>query len=237
MATQAHPLTPHLISDLPPSFYYLPSFLTPLEESALLSTIASKPYIPLAHRRLQVYPAQLTAKNVLLSKDSLPSWLVDPLQHRFDALDIFNISTSDGETKKPQMNHVLINNYRPGEGILPHEDGAAYYPVTATVSLGSHTVLDVYEKLETGERAETPRWRILQEPRSLLVTKGEAYECTLHGIAEVSLDGGLDERGVCNWGLVVEKEEYRGERQRGERVSLTCRCVRKVSSLGRLVGR
>lgn len=181
--------------------------------------------MPLSRRRLQVYPAQLTAQNVLLSRDPLPEWLTEPLAARFAALGVF-------EGVPAGMNHVLVNNYRSGEGIMAHEDGAAYFPVTATVSLGSHAVLDVYEKGSTGEQG--PRWRILQEPRSLLVTRDAAYSETLHGIAEVEGD---EVGGVANFELLGEPERYVGFVERGERVSLTCRGVRRVSRLGgRLFG-
>ena len=171
-------------------------------------------------------------------------------------------------------NHILINHYKPGEGIHPHEDGPAYAPVTATVSLGAHTVLDVYEKRAEGEgevRAETEaedgdgdgsgdgpgdgdendkrthpqRWRILQEPRSLLLTLPPAYGDTLHGIQSVEVDYDLHAGSVANWDLLdegtraaVRNEEDGGPGalRRGERVSLTCRDVLKVSKLGGRVG-
>lgn len=60
-------------------------------------------------------------------------------------------------------NHVLVNEYRPGEGIMPHEDGPAYYPMVATVSLGAPIVLDIFEKGEEG--LGEARYRIVQEPR------------------------------------------------------------------------
>lgn len=44
-------------------------------------------------------------------------------------------------------NHVLINEYLPGQGIMPHEDGPAFYPVISTISLGSHTILDFYRHI------------------------------------------------------------------------------------------
>ncbi len=52
---------------------------------------------------------------------------------------------------------------------MPHEDGAAYWPVVATVSLGSAIVFDIYEKnLHGGGSGETqPKWRVLQEARRL----------------------------------------------------------------------
>ena len=117
---------------------------------------------------------------------------------------------------------------------MPHEDGAAYYPVTATVSLGSHTVLDLYEKGENGERRDKPRWRVLQEPRSLLVTRDEAYERLLHGIQEVEVDDNLNEERVCNWEqLGHTSSSASGSKRREMRISLTCRDVLKVSSLGK----
>lgn len=68
---------------------------------------------------------------------------------------------------------------------MPHEDGGAYYAAVATVSLASHTVLDIYRWAEEGKegdlhntvraREREPAFSILQEPRSLLLTTGWAY--------------------------------------------------------------
>lgn len=52
-------------------------------------------------------------------------------------------------------NHCLVNEYKAGQGIMPHEDGAAYYPAVATVSLGSYTLLDVYRWAD--EEGDDPR--------------------------------------------------------------------------------
>lgn len=129
-----------------------------------------------------------------------------------------------------------MNEYLPGQGILPHEDGDAYYPVVATVSLGAAVVLDVYAKGEGGTGRE-PEWRILQERRSLLVTAGEIYTDRLHGIRGLDVDEGLGVGAVVNWGLVADKEEFKeGRNVRGLRVSLTFRDVVKVKSLGKGLG-
>lgn len=37
-------------------------------------------------------------------------------------------------------NHVLINEYQPQEGIMPHTDGPLYYPKTATFSIGGNVL-------------------------------------------------------------------------------------------------
>jgi len=119
---------------------------------------------------------------------------------------------------------------------MPHEDGDAYAPVVATVTVGAVGVLDVYGKgvegdggeRETGKK-EGPRWRIVQEPRSLLVTGGELYTGYLHGIREVVVDEGLDEERVVNWGLLGDRGLFEGGRcVRGTRVSLTFRDVLRV---------
>ncbi|KAL6009626.1 hypothetical protein ACLOJK_000054 [Asimina triloba] len=40
------------------------------------------------------------------------------------------------------INHVLINEYLPDQGIMPHQDGPAYFPVVAILSLGSPAVMN-----------------------------------------------------------------------------------------------
>lgn len=129
-----------------------------------------------------------------------------------------------------------MNEYLPGQGIFPHEDGAAYHPIVATVSLGGSIVLDVTPKGSGDECAAKPEpWRILQEPRSLLLTTGAAYTDTLHGIAEVGEDVDLSVDTVVNWGLLGDAEAVvasGGRNERVTRVSLTYRDVKKVSNVG-----
>jgi alkylated DNA repair protein alkB family protein 6 len=168
----------------------------------------------------------------------LPAYLLNPIAERFQKLGIFN------STPHRQPNHVLINEYKAGEGIMPHEDGAAYAPVVATVSLGGSLCLEITGKASTheaksGEDEDGGQLeeamcalptRILQEPRSLLVTTGVAYADLLHGIASVEVDEGLGEGTVVNWGLLGDRGRFEdGRNERGTRISLTYRDVLKVS--------
>ena len=128
---------------------------------------------------------------------------------------------------------------------MPHEDGAAYHPVVATVSLGATIVLNVTEKHDGQSHAEhethvkdKKTWRILQEPRSLLLTTGSAYKDTLHGIAEIVEDVDLNAETVANWDLLNERSHEtistngnKNERST-TRISLTFRDVVKVSDIG-----
>ncbi|KAF2222724.1 hypothetical protein BDZ85DRAFT_172710, partial [Elsinoe ampelina] len=218
------------IPSLPPTISYLPTFLTPLEEETILLSLPSHKWTPLTHRRLQAHPSPLTKSGTLLACP-LPPYLSSPILDRFTALGIFAGSPHGNP------NHCLVNEYAPGQGIMPHEDGATYHPVTATVSLGGAVVLDVYEKVGQGGGqggGEARKWRVLQERGSLLVTTGEVYGGTLHGIAEVEVDEDLGPETVANWELLGERErwEREGRNVRVTRTSLTYRDVVKVSDAG-----
>ena len=51
----------------------------------------------------------------------------------------------------PPPNHVLLNEYQPGQGILPHTDGPLYEQITATLSLGSDIVIEFTKRLASNE--------------------------------------------------------------------------------------
>jgi alkylated DNA repair protein alkB family protein 6 len=204
--------------------------------------IPAQRWTHLTHRRLQAHPSTLTKNNTLLAAP-LPAYLTNPVVQRFKQYGIFDA------TPHGQPNHVLINEYKPGEGIMPHEDGNAYAPVVATVSLGGSLCLDITAKPPSSGDANNPNTaeeglqkkleqyqvptRIFQEPRSLLITTGEAYQDLMHGIASIVVDENLNVDTVANWSLLADYksiEENGGRSARQTRVSLTYRDVLKVSS-------
>ncbi|KAL5366164.1 hypothetical protein BJX96DRAFT_169701 [Aspergillus floccosus] len=227
------------IRSLPEDAFYIADFITEEEEELLLQKITTAPlprWTHLSHRCLQTWPSALSKSNTLIDSP-LPAWLVSPIiTPRFDSLGIF----ADAPHGAP--NHVLVNEYRPGQGIMPHEDGAAYYPLVATVSLAAPIVLDLYSKggaddadadADADKRHRQPQHRILQERRSLLVTRGKIYTEFLHGIAETTADEDLGAESICNWDLLREPQQFRGVRVKREtRISLTYRDVLKVAKLG-----
>jgi len=218
------------VPGLPESCYYVHSFITPAEEEHILDQIKRLPdsrWTVLSHRRLLSLPSSLVgpAHDTLIAA-AMPGFL-DSIARRLQEHGYFEGSSHQGP------NHVLINEYNVGEGIMPHVDGPAYNPITATVSLGSHTVLEIYKKNEHGEREAVPTWRILQEPCSLLVTTGDMYVNTLHGISELTCDKDLDSEHIINWEYLGNRVPFEsGEAQRDTRVSLTLRDVTKVAKLG-----
>ncbi|RVX70579.1 hypothetical protein B0A52_05230 [Exophiala mesophila] len=223
-------MKPTPISALPPSCFYVPNFISLDEEQQILDGISRLPeskWTVLTHRRLLSLPSALTgAKSNTLVAAPMPTYL-DPVVARLKQHEYFN------ETTHQEPNHVLINEYKPGQGIMPHVDGPSYSPLTATVSLASHTVLEIYRKNQHGERETLPHWRILQEPRSLLITAGEMYDTTLHGISEVNTDHDLSADSIVNWHLLGDTKTYQsGTAMRHTRISLTFRDVVKVAKLG-----
>lgn len=209
--------------------------------------IPAQRWTHLTHRRLQAHPSTLTKNNTLLASP-LPTYLAHPIVQRFKELGIFN------ETPHQQPNHVLINEYRPGEGISPHEDGDAYAPMVATVSLGGSLCLDITHKptsakgcagegIDMGSNQHVKEnmqaashalpIRIFQEPRSLLLTTCDAYRNLMHGIAPIEFDEDLNGDTVANWNLLGDPgiiTEANGRNLRTTRTSLTYRDVLKVSS-------
>ncbi|KAI9884610.1 MAG: hypothetical protein M1823_003597 [Watsoniomyces obsoletus] len=237
----------------PPAAYYVTKFISAAEEQELLQKIHDAPtsrWTNLSWRRLQAYPSQLSAKNGLLATPLL-EWLLDPIIPRLRNIPIAKDNLESLENhlfdRSPHQspNHVLINEYEPGQGIMPHEDGAAYWPVVATVSLGAPIVLEIYGKDSDGRREQEPQWRILQEARrqecsngdSLLITTGSLYTDFLHGITETSVDEDLGPESIVNWNLLGAPQDYAsGQSPRRTRTSLTYRDVLKVSHLSDKLG-
>lgn len=200
-----------------------------------INTVPLPTWRNLSRRRLQAHPSPLSPSNTLLG-GALPEWLSTPVIPRlletplapYTNDNIFSNALHSGP------NHCLINEYLPGQGIHCHEDGDAYYPVVATVSLGSHIVLDVKQK---GGDTIVDRWRILQERRSLLITSGTLYTEFLHGISELEIDEDLARESIVNWDLLGDEDAYlTGWASREKRISLTFRDVKKVQMLGKAFG-
>nr|XP_033812283.1 alpha-ketoglutarate-dependent dioxygenase alkB homolog 6 isoform X3 [Geotrypetes seraphini] len=123
------------IGQIPPAVYYVPGFITSAEEAFLLQQVykAPKPkWTQLSGRRLQNWGGLPHPRGMMAEK--LPDWL-QMYAERISSYGMFGGNIA---------NHVLVNEYRPGEGIMPHEDGPMYFPTVTTISLGSHTLLDFY---------------------------------------------------------------------------------------------
>ncbi|OIV98956.1 hypothetical protein TanjilG_07391 [Lupinus angustifolius] len=194
-----------------PTLIYIPDFVTDSEQSFLLNNIYGAPtskWKPLKNRRLQNWGGVVHEKGLL--PQVLPPWLINLTQKIYEESGLFPSA----------INHVLINEYLPNQGIMPHQDGPAYFPVVAILSLGSPAVMDftphprlkldpqdVIDKDSDGGTFEVgkDKWlddhypfSVLLMPRSLLIFKDMAYSDYLHGIKDCAVH--------CYDGVVNETE-------------------------------
>ncbi|XP_061452741.1 alpha-ketoglutarate-dependent dioxygenase alkB homolog 6 isoform X3 [Rhineura floridana] len=138
-------LEPFRVTQSPPLAYYVPDFITEAEEVYLLQQVydAPKPkWTQLSGRRLQNWGGLPHPKGMILEK--LPPWL-QAYADKVSSLEVFGGKLA---------NHILVNEYRAGEGIMPHEDGPLYFPTVTTINLGSHALLDFYHPVSRGQQTE-----------------------------------------------------------------------------------
>lgn len=155
--------------------------------------------------------------------ESIPGWL----QLYVDKINNLGVL---GDHK---ANHVLVNEYLSGQGIMPHTDGPLFHPIISTISCGSHTVLLLQRSTVDGEtdeeKSENEVFQVLVERRSLLMIKDDAYHKYLHSIAEQTED--LILPTISNIEMCENVDEKHRVLKRGKRVSLTIRHVPKTSKL------
>uniref|UniRef100_A0A8D8XDX0 Alpha-ketoglutarate-dependent dioxygenase alkB homolog 6 n=1 Tax=Cacopsylla melanoneura TaxID=428564 RepID=A0A8D8XDX0_9HEMI len=202
----------YLLKKAPATVYYIPDFISREEESHLLNKIYSTPkpkWTQLSNRRLQNWGGIPHPKGMIAEK--LPNWL-DLYLDRIIQLGVF-------ETVKP--NHVLINEYTAGQGIMPHFDGDLYYPTIATISCGSHTLLNFYEPDKTTDGNEV--CSIFVDVRSLVILQDDMYKKYVHGIVPKTEDTlSSDILNICS-------SSPNQVLNRSTRVSLTIRHVPRTT--------
>ncbi|CAO2836819.1 unnamed protein product [Amaranthus hypochondriacus] len=199
-----------------PTVIYIPDFINDTEQTQILNHVYQAPvskWKTLKHRRLQNWGGVVHEKG-LIAQD-LPPWLTRVTQRLYEELGIFPAAP----------NHVLINEYLPDQGIMPHQDGPAYFPAAAILSLESPVVMNFTPHVKLSEnngttesevgsqnterdavvQSDTPSsFSLLLMPRSLLIFKDLAYSDYLHGIDDkteqpfdeaVNLNEGIKDSG------------------------------------------
>lgn len=217
-----------VVHDAPPTVYYIPDFISEEEELYLQRQVLNAPktkWTQLSGRRLQNWGGLPHPKGMLAEK--IPDWL-QAYCDKISALGAFGGKAA---------NHVLVNEYKPGEGIMPHEDGPLYFPTVTTISLGSHTLLDFYSPVGDAPQTEESRFlfSLLVKPRSLLILQDDMYQRLLHGIRPRTHDTLATATDVPN--LSAASAQPGDTLTRGTRVSLTIRHVPKVLKAKLMLGR
>ncbi|XP_021773031.1 alpha-ketoglutarate-dependent dioxygenase alkB homolog 6-like [Chenopodium quinoa] len=234
-----------------PTVIYIPEFINDSEQTQLLNHIYQAPiskWKTLKNRRLQNWGGVVHEKG-LISQD-LPPWLTKITQRIHEELGIFPAAP----------NHVLINEYQPDQGIMPHQDGPAYFPAASILSLKSPVVMNFTPHLKlsecggTAESEAIPQnseqstvplnshnsFSLLLMPRSLLIFKDLAYSDYLHGIEDNAVqpfDGAVNlTEAVKDSGFndLLPRLTCAEESSSGDAKTL-CRTAKRVSLTCRLV--
>ena len=198
------------------SLYLLRDFISLEQEQYLISKVNSTSKLrwkQLSSRRLLIYGVQELKKGIMIH-NSLPDFLVPILKEITSTLQSVDISL--------KINQCLTNEYLPGQGIMPHNDGPLYHPVVSTVSLGESCLLDFHKTEDDGIIASEPSYSILVPPRSLLVVCNSSYNEYCHGIAARNSDF-ISEHCVNGKEMLGKVAE-----RNNTRISLTFRAATKV---------
>lgn len=153
-----------------PGLAYRESFISPPEQTALLAQIDAAPWRQDLKRRVQHYGYRYDyrARSARESEGlgPLPGWLAG-VCGRLVEEGVFR--------ERPEQ--VIVNEYRPGEGISAHRDCVPCFGETiASLSLGAAVTM-VFSQPASGAREEL---RLI--PGSLLVLSGPARHDWRHGI-------------------------------------------------------
>uniref|UniRef100_A0A069DPT5 Putative alkylated dna repair protein n=1 Tax=Panstrongylus megistus TaxID=65343 RepID=A0A069DPT5_9HEMI len=216
-------ITRHVISQAPPTIYYIPNFITENEEEYIINKVNNAPkpkWTQLRNRRLQNWGGSPQPSGMIV--EDIPQWLQIFL-NKVNDLQLYD----KGNLK---ANHVLINEYLPGQGIMPHVDGPLFYPTILTVTCGSHTILNFQKQLKNDEEIgldESSKMSLLLERRSVVAVMDSMYTGYLHSIEE------RNEDKLDNIVLNINKTKFSiGDvLKRDTRISLTIRHVLKTSKI------
>lgn len=202
------------VANAPDTVYYIPNFISQQEEDHILKNVYSVPkpkWTCLKNRKLQDWGG-IPHKNGMITED-IPSWLRIYMD-RVSELNAFNGKSA---------NHVLVNEYNAGQGIMPHLDGPLFFPTITTISCGSHTILEFF-KNDTERREKV--CDLILERRSLVVLKDDMYTKYLHSISEIESD---EVKKSCVNVDLCKDLKIGGIYARETRISLTIRNVPKVA--------
>ncbi len=151
-------------------FSIIHDYVTPDQEKKLLKKINESEWVVDYQRRLQYYNYRnelFEPYDLIPIPNKIPKYL-DQLINQMILDKIID--------QKPDQ--IIVNEYKPGEGLKPHFDRKDYYQnVIIGLSLGSGTIMEFYKNKPIPEKK-----KIYIPPRSLYIIKDDARYIWKHGI-------------------------------------------------------
>ncbi len=179
---------------------FIPEWCTPEEENEMLRCADCAPvaaWTTLRGRRLQSLGGEPLPPPELMSREPLPGW-VQSVCDELVRVGVFS--------REWPPNHVLLNEYQPGQGIEAHKDGPLYAPNVAILSLSSHATFEFV----ADDAQRRPVASLLLPPRGLLVFTDDAYERYMHRVPAVQSDD-LTRPGLVRLDQVTARADEEGD--------------------------
>lgn len=155
---------------------YIPNFIDKLEVKNFIASINAESWLSDIKRRVQHYGYKYDYKarsiDYSMFLGQLPDWALPMAQKLCDEKYIDTVP-----------DQLIINEYKPGQGIANHIDCEPCFGGTViSISLGSSCVMD-FINVQTKQKIQ-----VMLESGSLVVLTGEARHKWTHGIAQRKTD-------------------------------------------------
>jgi len=151
---------------------YLAEFISSAEEADLLDAIDDESWRDDLQRRVQHYGYRYDYTMRGISDDdrlgALPSW-ANAVCARLVRQNIFAV----------EPDQLIVNEYRPGQGIAAHTDRDCFGPVVASLSLGGDCMMKILPRA----KCKASAFEIVLRRRSLVVFQEASRERWQHAIA------------------------------------------------------
>lgn len=153
---------------------YVRRFVTPVQELKLLETIDGAPWDTALSRRVQHYGFRYdSTKNAAVALGPLPEW----------SSDLIAAIQNCGASFAP--NQITVNEYEPGQGIVPHIDQVSLFGDTVvSVSLGSEAAMEFVPHPSSGRVPVS----LCLERGSAVILSGDARYAWKHAISHRKTD-------------------------------------------------
>jgi len=161
-----------------PSLYLIPDYISPSMEQHFLTNILATQsgWKNVSGRRLLDVGGVISSKGSLLQAP-MPSWGLQSL--------ITKISENFQLYNGAPANHVLINSYSSGQGIMSHQDGPLYCPAVAILSLGAPAIIRFTKKrksIDDDAKDEEEEEEEEEKPTTTTTTTPSPERCSGSGV-------------------------------------------------------
>lgn len=196
-------------------------------EQYLLKLINSAPkscWTSLKRRKLQCWGGRADENDLnKFNIEPLPLWGEQICKKLVIDSNIFKSNYNE-------PNHILINEYNLGQGIMAHKDGPLYFGRVVIISLISTLCINFYNKppLKNNNIESPAIYQIILEPQSCLIFENDLYKNMFHTIHECQYD--IIDKNVGNLELIKDEHSKTlkiGDKlyRKDKRISLTIRHV------------